>query len=240
VQKTKHSLRPSMGKTNGVAFTETAPLIFPALDHLAGSHSEEAKTQKEKLLHAKSFASEYFDRRAQAKHAGQNPESQLVVGPKPTFTSRYSDPNNPSNSGDLLALITAGKLSMPPRGFGGRGMGYYGYQGGSLGGRMAMPYVGGYDGRGMGYGYGHNPLDDRMAMAYSRGRGMAGVGGQDMMGHDPNFPNQVYQDQNYPSQMGGYARGMLGPGPGFGVTMLLGEGIKRVLQHVSYSISLRL
>jgi hypothetical protein len=33
-QKTIHSLRPSMGKTNGVAFTETAPLVFPKLDEL--------------------------------------------------------------------------------------------------------------------------------------------------------------------------------------------------------------
>src|ERR1700739_1970219 len=46
-------------------------------------------------------------------------------------TSRYSAPNNPSNSGDILALLTGGKLSMPQRGgfgsgaggFGGRGMG---------------------------------------------------------------------------------------------------------------------
>ena len=56
-----------MGKTNGVAFTETAPLVFPALDKLDGNNSAEAKTQKEKLKHAASFAGEYFDRRAQAK-----------------------------------------------------------------------------------------------------------------------------------------------------------------------------
>jgi hypothetical protein len=64
-QKTKHSLRPSMGKTNGAAFTETAPLVFPALDTLAGNKSQEAKAKREKLKHA---ASEYFDRRAQAKY----------------------------------------------------------------------------------------------------------------------------------------------------------------------------
>jgi hypothetical protein len=67
-QKTTHSLRPSMGKTNGVAFTETAPLVFPALDALAGNNSQEAITQKEKLKHAANFTNEYFDRRAQAKH----------------------------------------------------------------------------------------------------------------------------------------------------------------------------
>jgi hypothetical protein len=239
VQKTKHSLRPSMGNTNGVAFTETTPLVFPALDRLAGTHNEEANTQKEKLMHAKSFASEYLDRRAQAKHAAQNPDSQLVVGPKPTFTSRYSDPNNPSNSGDLLALITAGKMSMPPRGggfgsgYGGRAMGYNGYGPGPMGGRMDIAYGGGFDRRGMGYGYGQNPLDDRRAMAYDRR--MGGFGGRGMMGYDPNYQNQPYPNQNYPNQMRGYERGMMGPGVGLGGTMLLGEGIKRILQHVSYS-----
>jgi hypothetical protein len=57
-----------MGKTHGVAFTETAPLIFPALDTLAGNNSQEAKTKKEKLKHAANFTGEYFDRRAQAKY----------------------------------------------------------------------------------------------------------------------------------------------------------------------------
>lgn len=67
-QKTKHSLRPSMGNTNGVAFTETAHLVFPELDTLAGNNSQEAKTQKEKMIRALSFTGDYFDRRAQAKY----------------------------------------------------------------------------------------------------------------------------------------------------------------------------
>jgi hypothetical protein len=70
VQKTKHSLRPSMGNTNGVAFMETAPLVFPALDTLAGNNSQEAKTQMEKVKRAWNFTGEYFDRRAQAKYVG--------------------------------------------------------------------------------------------------------------------------------------------------------------------------
>ena len=35
----------------------------------------------------------------------------LSSAPKPVFTSRYADPNNPASSGDPLALITGGKLS---------------------------------------------------------------------------------------------------------------------------------
>jgi hypothetical protein len=44
--------------------------------------------------------------------ATNNPDSHLTQGPKPTFTSRYADPNHPASSGDLLALVTGGHLSM--------------------------------------------------------------------------------------------------------------------------------
>lgn len=67
ISKITHNYRPSMGATSGVAFTETAPLIFPALDKLDDSHSGEAKTKKEQLKAAMNFTGEYFDRRAQAK-----------------------------------------------------------------------------------------------------------------------------------------------------------------------------
>ncbi|KAL7274224.1 hypothetical protein RUND412_002880 [Rhizina undulata] len=296
-QKTKHSLRPSMGKTNGVAFTETAPLVFPALDTLAGNNSQEAKTQKEKLKNAANFTSEYFDRRAQAKYAGQNPDSHLVVGPKPTFTSRYSDPNNPSNSGDMLALLTAGKLSMPQRGgfgrgaggFGGRGMGMgrgfggLGGRGGIVGNRLAMSYgggggrgmggFGGFGGRGMAMGmggmnqqqqYGPNqqyqnqqyPNQQYPNQQYPNQQYPDQMGGYNQQypkqqypnqigGYNQQHPNQQYPNQQYPSQVGGYdqqypnqmgggyggGNGMMGPGIGFGGTMLLGEGIKRILRH---------
>jgi hypothetical protein len=66
-QTTNNSLRASMGNTHGIEFMETAPLVFPALDHLAAQNSQEAKTTMEKLKHAANFTSEYFDRRAQAK-----------------------------------------------------------------------------------------------------------------------------------------------------------------------------
>ena len=67
-QKTEHGSRPSMGDTNSVAFTETAPLIFPGLNLLETNQSAEAQTKIEKLKSAKGFASEYFDKRAQARH----------------------------------------------------------------------------------------------------------------------------------------------------------------------------
>jgi hypothetical protein len=81
-QKAKHSLRPPIGKTNGVAFTETAPFVLPALDILAGNNSQEAKTKKEKLKHAANFTSEYFDRRG----AGEICMRSLFF-PFPSFNS---------------------------------------------------------------------------------------------------------------------------------------------------------
>jgi hypothetical protein len=65
--KVVRNFSPSMGRTNGVAFTETAPLVFPALDKLDDNHSGEAKTVKNKMKGAMGFTGEYFDRRAQAK-----------------------------------------------------------------------------------------------------------------------------------------------------------------------------
>jgi len=43
--------------------------------------------------------------------ANENSLSILAQGPRAQFRSRFSDPNHPASSGDLLALVTAGKLS---------------------------------------------------------------------------------------------------------------------------------
>ena len=66
--KSKNSLRPSMGNTNGIPFTQTAPLVFPALDELNKDGSNEAQGVKDKLKRMSSFTGDYFDRRAQAKY----------------------------------------------------------------------------------------------------------------------------------------------------------------------------
>ena len=47
--KVVRNFSPSMGRINGVAFTETAPLVFPASDKLDESHGDEAKSTKEKM-----------------------------------------------------------------------------------------------------------------------------------------------------------------------------------------------
>ena len=40
----------------------------------------------------------------------------LSEGPKDEFTSRYADPNHPSNSGSIISLATGGYVNPPPLG----------------------------------------------------------------------------------------------------------------------------
>lgn len=221
LNKAKHDFKPSMGDTVGVAFEESAPLIFPHLDSLVNADTPDGKEFKAKVKNAKGLIAEYFDRRAQAEHAGENPDSQLAVT-KPVFSSRYSDPNNPTNSGDLLALVSGGKLSMPQRGgllsrgrssggFGASGLG--GMIGGGLGGCGDR-----FQGRGFSRFQQNQPLYDN---------------GQ-YQGYDQSL--QSYQQRTtgrFGSGLGvGPGRGLLGGLGGFGA----GDGvlgIKRVFQHVS-------
>ncbi|KAK9489557.1 hypothetical protein V1508DRAFT_327360, partial [Lipomyces doorenjongii] len=98
------NLRLSSGKTYGeVELPESAPLIFPALDSLTSQ-------EHNKLKRSQKFIADYFDRRAQATYAAQNPGSSLAVPIDSQFASRYSDPNHPANSGSLIALVTGGKV----------------------------------------------------------------------------------------------------------------------------------
>ncbi|KIW23610.1 uncharacterized protein PV07_11797 [Cladophialophora immunda] len=162
--KIKRAMKTSSGP-NTVEFTECAALVFPKLDELAVQTGDEAERKRDKVKHYKGFADVYFDRRAQAKHAGKNPDSALAKlnAPTPKFTSRYADPNHPASNGNLISLLTGGRLNPPDLrqlasgsggGFGGRGgMGMGGFGGlGSGGGRMGMMGGGGFAGGRMGYG----------------------------------------------------------------------------------------
>jgi hypothetical protein len=49
------------------------------------------------------------------RQAMENPNSALAAGPKPQFTSHFSDPSHAANSGSLAALISGGAVQMPQR-----------------------------------------------------------------------------------------------------------------------------
>ncbi|KAJ9611130.1 hypothetical protein H2200_004313 [Cladophialophora chaetospira] len=204
--KIKRAMKSSSG-TGNIEFTECAALIFPKLDELAVATGEEAETKKAKLKHYKGFADTYFDRRAQAKHAGKNPDSALakLIGPTPKFTSRYADPNNPASSGNIWSLLSGGHFNPPDRrqmlaaqwsGSGGRGIGMGGF-GGLGAGRTGM----------MGGGLG-GVRDTRVQMISGGGSG----GRQQMMGgygagvygytRDPHYMRQETYHQQPGDQQG--------------------------------------
>ena len=105
------NVRLSAGKTYGeLEMPEAAPLIFPALDELAASKTEDGVKKQSKMKSSKKFVADYYDRRAQAQYAAENPDSSLAQTQPKEFASRYSDPNHPANSGSLVALVTGGML----------------------------------------------------------------------------------------------------------------------------------
>jgi hypothetical protein len=105
------NMRLSAGSTYGeLEMPEAAPLIFPALEQPADSTSEEGFKKEGKMKSSHKFVADYYDRRAQAQYAAENPNSVLAQGPSASFASRYSDPNHPANNGSLIALVTGGAL----------------------------------------------------------------------------------------------------------------------------------
>jgi hypothetical protein len=104
-------MRLSSGKTYGeLELPEAAPLIFPALDQLAENTSEEGLQKQGQLKKSQKFIADYFDRRAQATYAADNPGSALTVPQSTPFASRYVDPNHAANNGSLLSLVTGGAV----------------------------------------------------------------------------------------------------------------------------------
>ncbi|MCJ1436567.1 hypothetical protein MMC27_005947 [Xylographa pallens] len=121
-------LRISSGETHGEAQMPVtcAPLIFPALDTVAdaasakngGQNNGVANGIKAKTKGSTKFVNHYFDRRAQATYAINNPDSTLTtqVAPvAPQFKSRYADPNNATNM-HLFSLLTGGRWKAQPLG----------------------------------------------------------------------------------------------------------------------------
>jgi hypothetical protein len=121
---------------------------------------------------------------------GKHPDSALAKGPKPTFTSRYADPNPPAKSGHLISLITGGYINQPS-------LGSEGSQG-RLGGAR-----GGF-GVGLGGGLG-GLLGDARGGWGDRMSGRGNIGGR------PSMERYGFREDPYASE-----RGDIGPGVGAG------------------------
>ena len=224
----------SSGKTYAdMEFPEVAPLVYPALDNLAEQQGEEAASKRAKLKQKGTFVGDYWDKRAQAKYVsapvhdrrlaadychpfkiGKHPDSVLAQTPKPTFTSRYADPNHPASSGSLISLVTGGHINPPPvqqaRGLGG-----------GFGGLLGGGYESGQaDGRRGGHERGLGALLNR-----------GGSGGYDRSGQ-----GQTYSDVD--TQRGSSGDVRTGGGLGLG-SGLLGlptpqTAMKKLLKKVSW------
>lgn len=96
---------------------ETAPLIYPGLeDMLERPQIQRDESFKQRLMRNKDFVADYFDRRARADYAGNNPDSALTKasGATPEFSNRFADPNHPCNNGNSSAPHKANKATFTP------------------------------------------------------------------------------------------------------------------------------
>ncbi|KAJ5547902.1 hypothetical protein N7513_005136 [Penicillium frequentans] len=88
---------------------QVAPLVFPGPETLGDQLDPQDRFYKVKKK--RDFIHGYLDKRAQATFEAENPNSHLNQRPKPTFASRFADPNHPASSGELIALLTGGYMS---------------------------------------------------------------------------------------------------------------------------------
>lgn len=206
--KVQGRLKASSAATS-FEFTETAPLVFPALDELASSavpsdENPEAEAKKQNIVkRGGGFVGDYLDRRAVALWAGENPGSRLAnAAPTPEFRSRYADPNNPASSGDPLAFITGGKISHDS---------------------LAQRIPGGVGATARG-GFGRGSImEGRYAALEARGFGRGGWGDR-RAGLGSSSP-ALFGGNDQP---GSFSRGATGVG-GIGPLSLIG-GVKKLLQ----------
>jgi hypothetical protein len=114
-------IRLASGKTKEAMMPlEVAPLIYPGLDDVLERPAVvRDESFKQRLQRNKQFVESYFDKRAQAKYAGNNPDAALAKAASsntPEFRSRFADPNHPSNNGKLVSLVTGGSVVLRPGG----------------------------------------------------------------------------------------------------------------------------
>jgi len=120
-RKTKilRPIRMASGRTKASEMAlEIAPLTYPGLeDMIQRPQIKRDKSFKDRLMRNKEFVADYFDRRARAEYAGNNPDSALTkTADNPEFRTRFADPNHPCNNGHLISLVTGGKIVAQPPG----------------------------------------------------------------------------------------------------------------------------
>jgi hypothetical protein len=106
-------IRMASGKTNVAEIPmEIAPLTYPGLeDMMQRPQVTRDASFKDRIMRNKDFVADYFDRRARAEYAGNNPDSALTkTADKPEFRTRFADPNHPCNNGAIISLVSGGSI----------------------------------------------------------------------------------------------------------------------------------
>ncbi|KAJ4414356.1 hypothetical protein N0V82_007964 [Gnomoniopsis sp. IMI 355080] len=119
LKKGMKDIRLVSGKTyTEVELPEAAALVYPDLDRAVEKEmQQEGKTKKtstkDKFKGAGAWVQDYMDRKAQATFEKEHQGSSLAVpsSSRKEFSSRFSDPNHPANSGSLLSLVTGGTIN---------------------------------------------------------------------------------------------------------------------------------
>ncbi|KAK7735760.1 hypothetical protein SLS63_003718 [Diaporthe eres] len=122
LKKGMQNIRLVSGKTHGeIELPEAAALVFPDLDRAADTDLNQqgkgkeavSESTKEKWKGAGKWVQDYLDRKAQASYEREHQGSSLAVpaDSRPAFSSRFSDPNHPANSGSLISLLTGGSVN---------------------------------------------------------------------------------------------------------------------------------
>ncbi|OJJ39968.1 hypothetical protein ASPWEDRAFT_151531 [Aspergillus wentii DTO 134E9] len=106
-----HHKYQTANATTNTTFDQFSPLVFPDLKNADKETKEKHNLMVSRMQGGMASIGNYYDKRDQAKFIAKDPGSNLAVGPKPEFTSRYADPMNKAASGSLLALTTGGKFT---------------------------------------------------------------------------------------------------------------------------------
>ena len=204
----KRSIRMASGKSNVDEMPlEIAPLIYPDLDDMIRRPElPRDESFKQRIMRNKDFVADYFDRRAQADFAGNNPNAALTKasGDMPEFKTRFGDPNAACNNGHLISLVTGGKVivqdreSLASRGGGRLGSGQQrgGLLGSSLGGgRQEFGTVDTRGGRGVG---GLGGLLDARSRSHDGSRGglLGARSGLLAARQGRGFPGRSYEEDD--------------------------------------------
>lgn len=113
------NIRLVNGKTHSeIELPEAAALVYPDLDRVAERDLEQEEKGKgpgvkDKWKGAGKWVQGYLDRKAQAAYERDHEGSSLAVpaAARSGFSSRFSDPSHPANSGSLVSLVTGGVVN---------------------------------------------------------------------------------------------------------------------------------